>query len=79
MAERCYGGWWGRHKLEPRYDDSAAQPVTVEQIEAINDAVTFSDDVRRSIGLLANGGRKYVHDICVRCGRTFPPVGTPSK
>ena len=76
MAERCPGGWWGRHKLEPRFEKGPAQEVTPQQIDAINRSVLFSDDVVDAIGRLADGGKKYVHDICVHCGRTFPAVGT---
>lgn len=76
MGDRCPGGWWGRHKLEPRYDDAPAQQLTTEQLDAINSATLFSDDVVDTVRLMTNGGKKYVHDICVRCGATFGPVGS---
>lgn len=75
MTDRCPGGWFGRHKLQARYEILPAREVTPQQIDAINRAVIFSDDTVEAIGLLATGGKKYVHDICMHCGLTFHPVG----
>lgn len=81
MADRCNGSWFGGHKFEPRYDDIAdRKEVTPEQISTLNDALMYSDDIVRAIGKLAGGGKRYVHDVCVRCGevaarRTSADVG----
>jgi len=77
MADRCPGGWWGRHKLEARYDILPSRQISAQQITALNDVVVWSDDAVEAIASLTNGGKKYVHDICVRCGRTFTSVGSP--
>jgi len=50
----------GVHKFEPRYDEEP-NPYRFTSVKGI-----FSEDMRELMII-----RKYVKDVCVRCGKTI--------
>jgi hypothetical protein len=60
--------WFPRCKFKPRYSSGPAQPVTPEQIAALDELVLFSEDIVRAVVALAHGGSTYEGEVCTMCG-----------
>lgn len=65
-----FGKWIRACRFEPRFSISPGN-VTAEQIKAL-DGMCSSDCVE-AIKAIANAGKRYVFDVCTRCGRIAAP------
>ena len=58
--------WIAGCKFEARYDEEPAELVS----EVVAEISRASDEAVRAI-IRGNVRRTYIHDVCIRCGRTI--------
>lgn len=60
--------------FEARYSTGPAQPLTTEQLRAIDEMETvYMEDVPGIIESMTTGAKTYEGEVCIRCGLTVRP------